>query len=192
MYIYQNELDKACFQHDMTYGDFKDLNRRKFADKLFDQNFLIKKTSSIKNKNIPNKELVEELHKPVIRKFDREKVQSPFTDNIWGADLADMQIISKFNKGFRFLLCVTYIYSKYSWAIPLEHNKGITIINAFQKFLDESNRRPNKIWVDKGSEFYNRSMKSWLEKNDTEMHSTYNSSVIAERFIKTLKNKNNI
>ena len=192
MYIYQNELDKACFQHDMTYGDFKDLNRRKFADKLFDQNFLIKKTSSIKNKNIPNKELVEELHKPVIRKFDREKVQSPFTDNIWGADLADMQIISKFNKGFRFLLCVTYIYSKYSWAIPLEHNKSITIINAFQKFLDESNRRPNKIWVDKGSEFYNRSMKSWLEKNDTEMHSTYNSSVIAERFIKTLKNKNNI
>ena len=192
MYIYQNELDKACFQHDMTYGDFKDLNRRKFADKLFDQNFLIKKTSSIKNKNIPNKELVEELHKPVIRKFDREKVQSPFTDNIWGADLADMQIISKFNKGFRFLLCATYIYSKYSWVIPLEHNKGITIINAFQKFLDESNRRPNKIWVDKGSEFYNRSMKSWLEKNDTEMHSTYNSSVIAERFIKTLKNKNNI
>ena len=192
MYIYQNELDKACFQHDMTYGDFKDLNRRKFADKLFDQIFLIKKTSSIKNKNIPNKELVEELHKPVIRKFDREKVQSPFTDNIWGADLADMQIISKFNKGFRFLLCVTYIYSKYSWVIPLEHNKGITIINAFQKFLDESNRRPNKIWVDKGSEFYNRSMKSWLEKNDTEMHSTYNSSVIAERFIKTLKNKNNI
>ena len=135
---------------------------------------------------------MEELHEPVIRKFDRRKVQSPFTDNIWGVDLADMQIISKFNKGFRFLLCVIYIYSKYAWVIPLEHNKGITITDAFQKILDESNRRSNKIWVDKGSEFYNRSMKSWLEKNDTEMHSTYNSSAIAERLIMTLKNKNNI
>ena len=112
-------------------------------------------------------------------------------DNIWGADLADMQLISKFNKGIRFLLCVTIIFSKYAWVIPLKDKKGITITNAFQKILDESNRKPNKIWVDKGSEFYNRSMKSWLEKNDIEMYSTHNEgkSVVAERFIRTLKNK---
>ena len=71
-----------------------------------------------------------------------------------------MQLISKFNKGFWFLLCVIDIYSKYSWVIPLNDKKCITITNAFQKILDESNRKPNKIWVDKGSGFYNRSMKS--------------------------------
>ena len=75
-----------------------------------------------------------------------------------------MQLISQFNKGFRFLLCVIHIYSKYAWVVPLKNKKGITITNAFQKILKESNRKSNKIWVDKGSEFYNESMKSWLEK----------------------------
>ena len=72
--------------------------------------------------------------------------------------------LSKFNKGIHFLLCVIDIYSKYAWVIPLKDKKVITITNAFQKILDESGRKPNKIWVDKGSEFYNRSMKSWLQK----------------------------
>ena len=138
-YIYQNELYKACFQDDMVYGDFKDLNRRTFADKvLHDKAFNIakvpkydgyqcglasmvykffdKKTSGsgIKNENISNKELADELHKPIIRKFNKRKVHSPFIDIIWGAGLADMQLINKFNKGFRFLLCVIDIYSKYA------------------------------------------------------------------------------
>ena len=69
-------------------------------------------------------------------------------------------MISKFNQRFRFLLCVIDIYSKFAWVIPLKAKKGITITNAFQKILDESNHKPNKIWVDKGSEFYNRSIKS--------------------------------
>ena len=71
-------------------------------------NFFDKRTSgsSIKNENISDKESSRELHKPIIRKFNKRKVHSPFIDNIWGADLADMQLISKFNKGFRFLLCV--------------------------------------------------------------------------------------
>ena len=71
-----------------------------------------------------------------------------------------MQLISKFNKGFRFLLCVIDIFSKYSWVVPLKDKKGVRIVNACQKILDESKRKPNKIWVDKGSEFYNKSMKS--------------------------------
>ena len=147
--------------------------------------------SGIKNENISNKELAEELHKPTIRKLNKRKVHSPFIGNIWGTYLADMQFISKLNKGFRFLLCVIDVYSKYAWVIPLKDKKGITITNAFKKIVKESNRKPNKIWVDKGSEFYNRSMKSWLEKNDTEMYSTHNEgkSVIAERYIRTLKNK---
>ena len=100
-----------------------------------------------------------------------------------------MQLISKFNKGFRFLLCVIYIYSKYTWVIPLKDKKGITISNAFQEILNESNRKPNKICVDKGSEFYNGTIKSWLEKNDIETYSTHNEgeSVVVQRFIRTLK-----
>ena len=68
-----------------------------------------------------------------------------------------MQLISKFNKRFRFLLCVIDIFSKYAWVIPLKDKKSISIVNAFKNFLDDSNRKPNKIWVDKGSEFYNSS-----------------------------------
>ena len=138
-----------------------------------------------------NKELVEELHQPVIRKFKKRKVHSIFIDNIWGAAVPDMQLISKLIKGICFLLCFIDIFSKYAWVIPLKDKKGITITNAFQKILKESNRKPNKIWVDKGSEFYNNSFKKWLKDNDIEMYSTNNEgkSVIAERFIRTLKNK---
>ena len=99
-----------------------------------------------------------------------------------------MQLISKFNNGFIFLLCVIEIYSKYPWVIPLKYKKGTIITNAFQKILEVSYCKPDKTWVDKGREFYNKSMKSWLEKNDIEMYSTHNEgkSVIAERFIRTL------
>ena len=65
-----------------------------------------------------------------------------------------MQLISKFNKGFRFLLCVIDIFSKYAWVVPLKDKKGVSIVDAFQKILDKSRRKPNKIWVDKGSEFH--------------------------------------
>ena len=82
-------------------------------------------------------------------------VYSGSNDNIWVADLADVQLISKWNKGFRFLLCVIDIFSKYAWAVPLKDKKGVSIVYAFQKILDDSNRKPNKIWVDKGTEFYN-------------------------------------
>ena len=83
-----------------------------------------------------------------------------------------MQLISKLNKGFRFLLCVINIYSKYAWVVPLKDRKAVTIGNAFQSILNKSKRKPNKIWVYKVSKFYNRSMKSWLEKDDIEMYST--------------------
>ena len=85
--------------------------------------------------NIPlelNEQLAKELQKPIIRKFKKWKVYSGFRDNIWGADLADMQLISKFNKGFRFLLCVIDIFSKYTCVIHLKDKKGDSIVNAFQ------------------------------------------------------------
>ena len=100
-----------------------------------------------------------------------------------------MQLISKFNKGFRFLLCVIDIFSKYAWVFPLKDKKGVSIVNAFQSIF-KPNRKPDKIWVDKGSEFYNNSFKKWLQDNDTVMYSTHNEgkSVVDERFIMTLKN----
>ena len=148
-----------------------------------------------------NQQLAEELHNPIIRRFEKRKVQAAFKDNIWGADLADMQLLSKYNKGIRFLLCVIDIFSKYAWAVPLKNKKGISIVKAFQIILKQSNRRakgtkaqhtkPNKIWVDKGSEFYNAFFKKWLRDNDIVMYSTHNEakSVVAERFIRTLKSK---
>ena len=103
-----------------------------------------------------------------------------------------MQLLSRYNKGIRFLLCVIDIFSKYAWVVPLKDKKGISIVKAFQIILKQSNsRKPNKIWVDKGAEFYNASFKKWLQDNDIVMYSTHNEgkSVVAERFIRTLKSK---
>ena len=220
-YIYKNELDKACFAHDAAYYDSKDLIKRTVADKIlknkaFDSakdpkydgyqrglasmvyKFFDKqsKGSGVKHVNtklIPqNEQLADELHKPIIRKFEKRKVYSAFKDNIWAADLADMQLLSRYNKGIRFLLCVIDIFIKYAWVVPLKDKKGISIVKAFQIILKQSNsRKPNKVWVDKGSEFYNASFKKWLQDNDIVMSSTHNEgkSVVAERFIRTLKVK---
>ena len=148
-YIYKKELNKACFQHDMAYGDFRNLAKRTAADKLLsDKAFNIAKdlkydgyqkglasvVYKLYDKKNPagsgvkptpqNEQLAKELHKPIIRKFRKGKVYSAFKDSIWCADLAYMQLISKFNKGFRFyILCVIDIFSKFAWVIPLNDKK---------------------------------------------------------------------
>ena len=144
------------------------------VDKFFDKkSFLLtdKSVSSgaVKTENTTNQELAKEWHKPIIPKFEKWKVHSCFIDNIWGANLADTQLLSKLNKGFRFLLCTIDIYSKYAWVITLKDKKTLQVLMIFKKFLNESNHKLNKIWVDKGSEFYNKSMKSWLGRNYIEM-----------------------
>ena len=189
-YVYKNELDKACFVHDAAYSDSKDLTKRTVADKIlknkaFDiakdpiydgyqrglasmvYKFFDSKVSGSGAKLISeNEQPANELHKPIIRKFVKRKVYSTFKDNIWGVDLADMQLLSKYNKVIRFLLCVIDIFSKYAWAVPLKDKKGISIVKVFQSILKQLNSKrtkgtsaqhvkPNKIWVDKGSEFYN-------------------------------------
>ena len=102
-----------------------------------------------------------------------------------------MQLVTKFNKGTHFLICSIDNFIKHTWVIPLKNKKDITTTNAFQKILDESNRKPNQIWVDNSSEFYNRLMKSWLQDNNIEIYSIPNEreSVVAERFTRTLRNK---
>ena len=117
--------------------------------------------------NIPfefNNQLAEELHKPIIRNFLKRTVYSGSKDNIWGANLADIQLISKLNKGFRFLLCVIDVFSKCAWVVPLKDKKGGSIVDAFQKILNKSACKPKKIWVDKGSKFYNNSFKKLVKR----------------------------
>ena len=227
IYIYKNELDKACFVPDAAYSDIKDLTKRTVADKIlknkaFDiakdpkydgyqrgfasmvYKFLDSKVALPDKKSVgsgakrvntkitpQNEQLAEELHKPIIRKFKKRKVYSTFKDNIWGVDLADMKLLSKYNKEVRFLLCIIDIFSKYAWVVPLKDKKGISIVKAFQIILKQSNRKANKIWVDKGSEFYNAYFKKWLRDDDIVMYSTHNEGkfVAAERFIRTLKSK---
>ena len=94
--------------------------------------------SGVNNEIKQNQQLAEELHKPIIRKFKKGRVYSSFKDNIWGADLANIQLISKFDIGIRFLLCVINIFSKDAWVFPLKYKKGVTIVNAFQKILNNS------------------------------------------------------
>ena len=213
-FIYKNELDKACFQHDMAYGKTKDLVKRTQSDKVLkDKAFKIasdpkydgyqrglasmvykffdKKSKGSGIINESNYQLANELHKPIIKTLRKRKVYSSFRDNIWGVGLADMQSLSKYNKGVKYLLCAIDLFSKYAWVIPIKDKKGTSIVNAFKKIISEGQRKPNKIWVDQGSEFYNQSFKDFLKTNNIEMYSTYNEgqSVVAERFIRSLKNK---
>ena len=148
-YIYQKKVDKSCFQHDMTYGDFKDSPRRTAFDKVLrDKAFNIAKNTKYDgykrdrasivcnffDKNTFNTNKGTGIDSDAVSESKRPSVlHSSFIDNIWGADPADMQLIGKFNEGFRFLLCVIDIYRKYAWPIPLKDKTGIKITNAFQQ-----------------------------------------------------------
>ena len=215
-YIYRYDIDKACFQHDSAYADNKDLINRTKADKVLRDKayniasnpeydgyqrslasmvykFFDKKSMGSGVKKLKNSSLIlaDELHKPVIKKINKRKVYSQIKNNIWGVELADTQSLSKKNKGIKYLLCAIDLFSKYAFVVPLKDKKGITITNSFKKIIKQSNRKPNRIWVDQGGEFYNRDFKKWLSDIDVIMYSTYmeGKSVVAERFIGTLKNK---
>ena len=219
-YIYRNDLDKACFQHDAAYSDSKDLAKRtasdkvlkdkafniannpkyngyerglasmvyKFFDKntaggnissnsdtplrallgkahankrspqkaqreqvsesllyaIFGENYGSYMTSSKNKKPVKNVQLANELHKPIIRKFKKRKVYSSYVDQIWAADLADMQLLNKKNKGIRYLLCVIDLFSRYAYVVPLKDKKGNTVVEAFQKILNKTEKKQIK------------------------------------------------
>ena len=174
-FIYKNELDKAYFQLDMAYGKSKDLTRRTEWDKgLKEKGFKIasdpkydgyqrglasmvyrffnEKSSGGAIKAEPNYQLAGELHKQIIRNFKKRKAYSSFRDNMWGVDLADMQSLSKYSKGIRYLLCAIDLFSKYAWVVPLKDKRGITVVNAFQKIISKGHK-PNKVWVDQSGKF---------------------------------------
>ena len=146
-YIYKNKLDKACSQHDMAYGKCKDLIKERKAF-VFAKNpkydgyqrglvIVVYKAFDKKSKGRDIKEnrlVANELHKPIIRKFKKKKVYSSFKDNIWDVDLADMQLISKYNKGIRYILFAIDLFSKYACVVPLKDKKELLMLMHFKVF----------------------------------------------------------
>ena len=111
-------------------------------------------------------------------------------DKIWCSDLVEMQRFSKFNKGYRYLLMVLDLFSKYGWIVPLMDKKGETVTEAFKTIFKEG-RKPQYLWTDKGKEYYNKNMKELLEKNVIALYSTENEgkSSVCERWNRTIKTK---
>ena len=103
-------------------------------------------------------QLADELHKPTKRNFTRRRVLVNHVDEVWCSDLVEMQQVSKWNKGYRYLLMVLDVFSKYGWIIPLKDKKGETVSEAFKTILKEG-RIPEYLWVDKGKEYYNKHVK---------------------------------
>ena len=150
-HIAKNKLDAACFQHDSAYNNYKDSVNRKQSDIVLKNKALKIATDPkvngyqrglaamvykffnerTKGSGIENKQLAEELHKPIIRNFKRRKVYYTFKDNIWGVYLADMSLISKFNKGIKYLLCIIDLFSRYTWVAPLKNKKSDSTVEGF-------------------------------------------------------------
>ena len=132
--------------------------------------------------------LAEELHKPIRRKFIQRRVISNGIDHIWSADLIEMQPYSKENDGVRYLLNVIDVFSKYAWSKPLKNKTGNEVTEAFGEILKEG-RKCKLLWVDEGTEFYNKVFLKFLDDNDIKIYHTFNQgkAVIIERFNKTMK-----
>ena len=199
--------DAICAQHDVDYTLAKNLKDKHIADEKMIKSinelpynkqqygtFLVKNIIRSKRKlglgvENHNKILSEELHKPKRKNYPRRRIIVNHIDEIFAADLVEMQKFAKLNKGYRYLLTCIDIFSKYSWVIPLKDKRGITIKNALQKIFNE--RKPNFLWVDNGKEFYNKQVKDLLNENNIKLYSTNNSeikSAVIERFNRTFKN----
>ena len=134
--------------------------------------------------------LADELHKPIKRNFTRRRVIVNHIDQVWCSDLVEMQQFSKWNKGFRYLLMVLDVFSKYGWIVPLKDKKGETVADAFKTIFKEG-RKPQYLWTDKGKEYYNKHVKEILDNNKITLYSTENEekSSVCERWNRTIKTK---
>lgn len=204
-----NRVDSACLKHDIKYSKYDDVRERQKAD--ID---LIQDLNGIKSPTIGERlgrtatksgmkakilfggkivwsdALADELHKPVKRKFRKRRVLVSHIDDIWAADLVEMLPFSKHNKGFKYLLTVIDVFSKYGWIIPIKNKTGLEVSEAFKAIFEEG-RIPKKVWSDKGKEFYNKHVKELFKKHNIELYSTENEekSSVAERWNRTMKNK---
>lgn len=135
--------------------------------------------------------IAKEKHKPVIRKFKRRKVITLAPNETWAGDLVDMNDQAELNKGYRYMLNVIDIYSRFAWIAPMKKKDADSTVEAFQKIVKEAKTTPTNFWVDEGKEFYNSKLKAYLEKHDINMYSTFGThkSAMIERFNRTIKEK---
>lgn len=132
-------------------------------------------------------ELANELHKPIIRKFRKRKVVANAVDDIWAADLVEMQRFTRQNKGYKYLLMIIDVFSKYGWIVPLKNKTGLSVTAAFKTLFED--QTPSKLWTDDGKEFYNKDMNNLLEKHNIKIYSTKNEekASVVERWNRTIK-----
>jgi hypothetical protein len=205
-----NELDSTCKLHDRFYDENTDTKVRNVSDLALahradeiannpiyddvqrkDAKFVsgIMKTKAKFGLGLWNEELADELHAPVRRKFQRRRVISYGVDDVWSCDLVEMQEWKRQNKGYRYMLNVVDVYSKFAWSIKLLDKKGKTVLEAFKQIVKSSGRKPRHIWVDEGKEFYNKDIDEWIKENNIIRYSTHgeHKSAVVERFNRTLK-----
>ena len=201
------KTDAICAQHDVDYTLSKNLKDKHIADERMIKSinelpynqqqygtFLVKNIIRSKRKlglgvENHNKILSEELHKSKRKNYPRRKIIVNNINEIFAADLVEMQKFAKLNKGYRYLITCIDIFSKFAWVIPLKDKKGITIKNALEKIFNK--RKPKFLWTDNGKEFYNKQVQDLLNENNIKLYSTNNSeikSAVVERFNRTFKN----
>ena len=205
-----NQVDRVSLFHDICYRDNDTKEGKSECDKKmlvslreivpkgmrekFDRAFVssiigAKHKLGLGIKGKWSDELANELHRPVRRKFKRRRVIAHGIDDIWACDLVEMKSFSKQNKGYKYILTIIDIFSKYGFMVPLKDKTGSSVAKAFQEVFKESGRKPNKIWTDKGKEFYNKNVRSVL--GDIELYSTENEekSSVVERWNRTMREK---
>ena len=199
-----NAVDAISMKHDICYRDNKN-GKRKCDDQM------VLELDLLKPKNIRERidrnvvrniisaksklgvgiewtnQLANELHKPIRRKFRKRSIFAREVDDIWAADLVDMQSLSRVNNGYKYILMVIDVLSKYAWSIPLKSKTGVEVTNAFKRIF--ARNKPRMLWVDHGKEFYNKSMEQLLKKNSIKKYSTNNEekASVVERFNRTIK-----
>ena len=203
-----NDVDAISMRHDICYRDNNNnkAGKQKCDDKMLTELDLLEPKNSrerfdkslVRNLIATKKrlgwgiewtnELADELHKPVRHNFEKRKVVSKNVDDIWSADLVEMIPYARYNKGYRYLLTVIDVFSKYGWIIPLKTKAGAAVTNAFKDLFKE-NVPPTRLWTDKGTEFYNKSMKELLARKKVILYSTHNvgKAVVVERWNRTIK-----
>ena len=201
-----NAVDEISMKHDICYRDHDDKAGKKECDKKMlieldllnpknlreriDRN-LVRKIISAKYRMglgiAWTNELADELHKPIRRKFQKRLVFAKNVDDIWAADLVEMQPLAKFNNGYKYILMVIDVFSKYGWAVPLKSKTGIVVATALKKIFKTN--KPSMLWTDKGKEFYNKHVTEILK--GTKLYSTQNEekACVVERWNRTIKTR---
>ena len=132
--------------------------------------------------------IAKEIFSPVVKKFDRIQKQTHYKDECWSIDLIDRSSLAKYNKNYKFIFTIIDNHTKFAWAIPLKDKSGKSTTTAFKKLIETSKRKPEKVWSDRGKEFYNKTFLDFLKQNEIQIYSTHSDlkAVFVERFNRTL------